>query len=216
MCGWRIPAGGALDRENIEEGKPGQGYNIPFATLLCLPEVVAYECAANAALLTFTYYENYIDLVRMELNAIASVTKGVRPRTYAILGSGPLPMTSICILQALRNNSEAVTVHNFDRDPWVISKSSELGRKLGYTPKEVEFHCTDIQDRGLDLREFDVVYLASLVGVTNQEKQDAISSTVKQMSQKALLVLRSAHLLRSLLYPVRRELDRGLGHTSVC
>ncbi|KAL9595825.1 MAG: hypothetical protein Q9219_006202 [cf. Caloplaca sp. 3 TL-2023] len=157
---------------------------------------------ANAALLTFPYHDNYVDLVRIESNAITSVTKGGRPKKYAVLGSGPLPMTSMCTMQLFRNSGEAITVANFDRDPWAITASSELCCKLGYGPEEMEFCCIDIQEQRLDMRQFDVVYLASLVGVTDNEKHDAISSIVKQMSPGALLVLRSAHSLRSLLYPV--------------
>ena len=158
---------------------------------------------AKAALLRFTYYENYIDLIRMELNAITSVTKGERPRKYAILGSGPLPLTSLCLLQLAMSSGEVVSVHNIDRDPWAISKSSELCRKLGYNDREIAFHCVDILASSYDLQEFDSVHLASLVGTTDEEKQEAISSTIKRMRPGALLVLRSAHSLRSLLYPVR-------------
>ncbi|KAL8840927.1 MAG: hypothetical protein Q9170_001120 [Blastenia crenularia] len=173
------------------------------------------QIKANAALLTFTYYENYLDLLRMEMSAMASVIKGARPKKYAVLGSGPLPMTSICILQSLRKDGEAINVHNFDRDPWAIAKSSELCGKLGYSTKQIEFQNVDVHDQGYDLRNFDVVYLASLVGITEEEKQDAISEIVKNMSPGALLVLRSAHSLRSLLYPVRCQFRHAFYHVFV-
>lgn len=157
---------------------------------------------ASAMLLNFTYYPNYIDLIRMELNAIASVGKGSRTKTFGVLGSGPLPLTSICILQSLKKNKEAVSVHNFDRDPQAISSSSELCCKLGYSRDEMHFQHLDVMTDRCDMHEFDVVYLASLVGITNEEKQKAISNIVKQMRPGALLVIRSAHSLRGLLYPV--------------
>ncbi|KAL9005063.1 MAG: hypothetical protein Q9188_002136 [Gyalolechia gomerana] len=160
------------------------------------------QAKANAALLTFPYYNNYVDLVKMELNAIASVTKGAKPRKYAVLGSGPLPMTSICILRASRNDCEAVTVDNFDYDPWAISESSKLCCHTGYSQEEIGHHCVDVESEDYDLRSFHVVYLASLVGITSETKQRTIIRIMKQMSPGALLVLRSAHSLRSLLYPV--------------
>lgn len=120
-------------------------------------------------LLSFTYYDNYMDLVRMELNAIASVTLDQPPSKFAILGSGPLPLTSLCILQALKQqNRSPVSVHNIDHDPWAISASTELCRKLGHDTVSLNFHCADAKSKSLDLYEFDVVYLAALVGISNE------------------------------------------------
>ncbi|KAL8930868.1 MAG: hypothetical protein Q9208_000409 [Pyrenodesmia sp. 3 TL-2023] len=157
---------------------------------------------ASAMLLNFTYYANYIDLIRMEMNAIASVSKGSRPKAFGVLGSGPLPLTSICILQSFKKNKEPVSVHNFDRDSQAISRSSELCCKLGYSRDEMHFQRLDVMTDRCDMFDFDVVYLASLVGITGEEKQTAISNIVKQMCPGALLVIRSAHSLRGLLYPV--------------
>ena len=154
--------------------------------------------------LDFPYYQNYLDLVRMELNALASVTKGRSPRKFAVLGSGPLPMTSLCISQSFDNDGEAVIVHNVDRDPWAITKSTALCRRLGHCPEQVVFHRADVEeDQTLDLHGVDVVYLAGLVGTNNEQKQRIIAKVVKQMSPGAMLLLRSAHSMRSLLYPVR-------------
>lgn len=139
----------------------------------------------------------------MELNTIASVVKGPMPKKYAVLGSGPLPMTSICILRAMRNGGEAVSVNNFDCDPWAISKSLNLCCHIGYSKEEIDHHCVNVESEDYNLRSFHVVYLASLVGITSETKHRAIIRVTKQMSPGALLVLRSAHSLRSLLYPVR-------------
>lgn len=158
--------------------------------------------AASAMLLNFPYYANYMDLIQMEMNAIASVGKGSRPKTFGVLGSGPLPLTSICILQSFKKNKETVSVHNFDRDPQAISRSSELCCKLGCSRNEMHFQRLDVMTDRCAMFDIDVVYLASLVGITNEEKQTAISNIVKQMRPGALFVIRSAHSLRGLLYPV--------------
>lgn len=63
------------------------------------------------------------------------------------------------------------------------------------------FSCTDASE-GQDLKDFDVVYLAALVGSTKEQKGEIISDVARRMRAGALLVLRSAHSLRSLLYPV--------------
>jgi nicotianamine synthase len=53
-----------------------------------------------------------------------------------------------------------------------------------------------------DLRDFDVVYLAALVGSTQAEKEELLKGVVGQMREGAILVIRSAHGLRRVLYAV--------------
>lgn len=66
------------------------------------------------------------------------------------------------------------------------------------------FQCTEAVEEGSaqDLKSFDVVYLAALVGSTKAQKGEIISDIAGRMRPGAFLVLRSAHSLRSLLYPV--------------
>jgi nicotianamine synthase len=56
-----------------------------------------------------------------------------------------------------------------------------------------------------DLREFDVVYLAALVGCGQQEKEKLLNLIVANMRDGATLVIRSAHGLRRVLYAVREK-----------
>ncbi|KAL8779864.1 MAG: hypothetical protein Q9213_006734 [Squamulea squamosa] len=158
---------------------------------------------ANFMFFEFPYYTNYLDLVRMELDALASVTRGGQPRRFAVLGSGPLPMTSLCISQSFNDDGDAVVVHNVDRDARAIANSSALCRRLGYRLEQVSFQCAEVEDKTLDLHGFDVVYLAGLVGTTSEQKRHIVAKVAKQMGPGAMLLLRSAHSMRSLLYPVR-------------
>lgn len=64
------------------------------------------------------------------------------------------------------------------------------------------FQCADASRGTLDLGQFDVVYLAALVGTCCKAKLEIIANVVRVMRPGALLVLRTAHSLRSLLYPV--------------
>ncbi|KAI4103974.1 MAG: hypothetical protein L6R37_003536 [Teloschistes peruensis] len=141
------------------------------------------------------------DLIRMEMNALASSVTKPRLRKFAVIGSGPLPLTSICLSRLLSGQGGAF-VHNIDRDPWAISTSAQLCARLGYTLEQMRFQCADVHDQRLDLYGSDVVYLAGLVGINEDDKQEAISRIARQMSPGALLILRSAHSLRGLLYPV--------------
>lgn len=61
-----------------------------------------------------------------------------------------------------------------------------------------KFVCAAATDAAMDLSAFDVVYVAALVGMSAVEKEDV----VRKMKRDALVVLRSAHSLRALLYPM--------------
>ena len=159
-------------------------------------------------LLTFPYHQNYVDLVRMEMNAIASVKPDLDTRNLAFLGSGPLPLTSLCISHHLR--SECVTSHNIDQDATAITTAVTLCRALGHSSKTMRFQCASAGSPEVDLGCFDIVYLAALVGGCSRHKHEIMTHVVKRMKPGALIVMRSAHSLRRLLYPVRTS------RTSAC
>ena len=151
----------------------------------------------------FPYHDNYDDLTCMELDAILSVTS--ETRKIAFLGSGPLPLSSLCIADALgkRTGRSPAVIRNIDRDPDAIKLSSSLCQKLGPRASAMQFQCTDAATPNPDLWDFDVVYLAALVGRTREQKQQIIATIGGQMKPGALLIIRSSHSLRCLLYPVR-------------
>ena len=150
----------------------------------------------------FTYYSNYVDLTRLELNMILALSVDP-PRTFAFIGSGPLPLSSICIADSLARESGGKTlVHNIDNHLPAIEQSSKMCRTLGVHAECLRFQCAEATSAE-GLQEYDVVYLASLVGTTQAQKTDIISNLVKRMRPGALLVIRTAHSLRSLLYPVK-------------
>ncbi|KAL0637682.1 hypothetical protein Q9L58_003242 [Maublancomyces gigas] len=165
------------------------------------------ESQVNKALLEFPYYSNYVDLTKMELYALFSMSP-VKPRSFAFIGSGPLPLTSLCIADIINKEASSsgapIRIHNIDRDQQAISLSSSLCQKLGRRARSLTFQCTEaVEERSRqDLKAFDVVYLAALVGSTKAQKQEIISDVAGRMRPGAFLVLRSAHSLRSLLYPI--------------
>lgn len=158
---------------------------------------------ANDMLLTFPYHQNYVDLVRMEINAIASVKPDLLKRAFAFLGSGPLPLTSLCISHQLK--SECVTCHNVDQDAKAIMDAATLCQALGNSAETMCFQCASADSPDVDFGCFDIVYLAALVGGYSRHKRDIIANVVKRMKPGALVVMRSVHSLRRLLYPVRRH-----------
>ena len=159
---------------------------------------------AKEMLLAFPYYSNYIDLVRMELNALASVKPDFAPHTFAMIGSGPLPLTPLCIADQLKSQGYGcITCHNVDLNPQAMEYSINMCKALGHAAGTMCFHCADASSDDVDLRTFDVVYLAALVGGCSSHKQSILANIIRRMSPGTLVVLRSAHSLRRLLYPVR-------------
>jgi nicotianamine synthase len=167
-------------------------------------------------LMEFPYYENYVDLTRMELAAINAVTPSPL-RRVVFIGSGPLPLTSLCICEELeRNRSEKIpdlnpppesVIINIDHDPKAMSQSVALCKKLGQRARGMQFTCQEAESLKVELSNCDVVYLAALVGTTQKEKEAVLTSVVEKMQAGSLLVIRTAHSLRTLLYPVRFSCD---------
>ena len=139
----------------------------------------------------------------MELHALQSVASIETFRRFAVIGSGPLPLTSLCILEAFKQKEYgSACIHNIDSDPVAVSQSSEVCCRLGHTEQAMSFQHADPIVGSLSLSRFDVVYLAALAGTCYEQKSKIIASIVRTMQPGALLVLRTAHSLRGLLYPV--------------
>lgn len=68
--------------------------------------------------------------------------------------------------------------------------------------KRMVFHTSDIMEVRDELAEYEVVYLAALVGMDKQEKNRVIDHLAEYMAPGSLLMLRSAHGARAFLYPV--------------
>ncbi|WP_162453332.1 nicotianamine synthase family protein [Phytoactinopolyspora mesophila] len=145
----------------------------------------------HAELARFPYLENYQLLCRMELDA---VTKAVqRPiRSMAFAGSGPLPLSSLVLAQEL-----GITIDNLDHNPGAVDTSRRLAARLRLDNLRV--HAADVA--AADLSRYDVVILAALVGSSPAEKAAVLRRISVSMSPGAVLLIRSARGLRTLLYP---------------
>ncbi len=66
----------------------------------------------------------------------------------------------------------------------------------------MEFRCSEAGAEDCDLAVFDVVYLAALVGMTQEEKEKLLVDVVGKMREGSILVVRSAQRLRKVLYAV--------------
>lgn len=144
---------------------------------------------------SFVYYENYIELTKLEIHTMLGC--GVVPRTVVFIGSGPLPLSSILLTEMC---SDVAKVHNLDIDVDAISIASELVSAIGKS-QVIEHH----QCNGLDYTGFaqaDVIFLAALVGCNHEQKLLFLQKIYDQCEPDTAVIVRSAHSLRALLYPV--------------
>ncbi|MED6107671.1 Nicotianamine synthase 1 [Stylosanthes scabra] len=146
----------------------------------------------------FPYYSNYLKLSRLEFNILSQHFQAV-PTKIAFVGSGPLPLTSIVLAT---NHFSNTTFHNYDIDALANSMAKALVSSDLDLSKRMVFHTTNILDVSHGLDEFNVVFLAALVGMENEEKKKVIDHLGKYMAPGALLMVRSAHGARAFLYPV--------------
>ncbi|KAM7273114.1 hypothetical protein ACFE04_027778 [Oxalis oulophora] len=149
----------------------------------------------------FPYYSNYIKLGQLEFQILTQhINTNQVPKKIAFIGSGPLPLTSIVLAT---NHLTTTTFHNYDISP---SANSLARRLVGADPdlsKRMIFHTKDIMKVSLnELKEYDVVFLAALVGMCKEDKIKAIEHLAKNMAPGAMLMLRSAHGARAFLYPI--------------
>lgn len=164
--------------------------------------------AADTAveLFNFPYYDNYRDLVRLEYQLLRGIIDpGVAIRRVTFVGSGPLPLTVLVLAQdylpAARFHAVDVDVSANDIARCVVTRlGDQLARRIDFISTEIE-KVTDV------LAECEVVFLAALVGVEREEKRQVIAHLAAHMRPGAILVVRSAHGLRSMLYPVVQEAD---------
>lgn len=109
------------------------------------------------------------------------------------------------------NHLTTTAFHNYDIDPLANSKALGLVESDPDLSKRMVFHTTDIMDVTSGLKEYDVVFLAALVGMDKSEKVKIIEHLAENMNPGAILMLRSAHGARAFLYPVVDPCDDLVG-----
>lgn len=146
----------------------------------------------------FPYYNNYLKLSRLEFDLLAHHCPN--PSRVAFVGSGPLPLTSIVLAS---HHLKSTVFHNFDIDAAANTMAAKLVAPHHDIAGRMAFHTSDIMDvPAAALKEYDVVFLAALVGMDIEEKMHVIEHLSRNMAPGAILMLRSAHGARAFLYPV--------------
>ncbi len=148
----------------------------------------------------FPYLENYRRLSRLELHTLAGAGHvPLAAHRVCFLGGGPLPVSGLLMRQQL-----GVTVDVVEKEPLAADLARRLLGRLAPGPglRVVEADAASAEDMAQLVPGCDVVVMAALVGPTRDEKREVLRAVGRAMDPGAYLVARSAHGLRSLLYPV--------------
>jgi nicotianamine synthase len=157
---------------------------------LAWAERIAASRRPHNELRRFPYLANYRELSRLEHAAVAGHCG--RVRRVAFVGSGPLPLTALFLADRF-----GVAVDNIDVDAAAVTAAGAVGVALGID--RWTFHQHDVLTH--DLARYDLVVLAALVGLGADDKHRILAHLAATMAPGALLLARSAHGLRRLLYP---------------
>jgi len=151
-----------------------------------------------AELSRFPYLENYRQLSRLEIHALAGAghVRGPGCRV-CFLGGGPLPLSALLMHREL-----GAAVDVVDNEPEAADLARRLLGRLGPGPglRVALADAASAKDMAGLLAGRDVVIVAALVGHTRCRKQAVLRAVGGALDPGAYLIVRSAHGLRSLLY----------------
>lgn len=152
----------------------------------------------NKELETFWYYKNYEQLVDLEYLNVICLYKSIQKILF--IGGGPLPLTAILLCKKY-----GLTCTILEKDSESYSISVTLVEKLGLS-SNVTIINTDAEKYN-GYNKFDLIYLAAMVGHDETTKSNIISLIHTKIRKGKLLLCRSSHGTRKLLYtPIAKKL----------
>ncbi len=165
----------------------------------CWARRIAAAADPAGELRAFPYLDNYRALAALEVQSLsgllaAGAGAGRALARVCVLGSGPLPLTALLLARGLGASVEAV-----DRDAEATALARAVLRRLPGGRRVLV--CSGEAADFAGVSSADLVVLAALVGVDPVEKQGVLARVADQMRPGAVLLVRSAHRLRTLLYP---------------
>ncbi len=146
-----------------------------------------YDTVSLGELIRFMYWENYVTLVREEMNVLQKVMPEYHGKPIAFIGSGPLPLSAI-LLHIYTKSPVAC----LDLDSEAVSLSRKLIEKLDLQD------CVQVVETAgeeADYESYPIVYIASLV-----QNKASIFERIFSTRSEALLAVRSTEGVYQLLY----------------
>jgi nicotianamine synthase-like protein len=159
-----------------------------WSNLLC-----ARAGLAVGDLKVFRYWNCYRDLVAGELRNLLPFLRSGERHTIAFVGAGALPLSAI--LMHTQIDADVVCI---DADPHACRMASALCTRLGLAG--ITVRCAEGVE--WDYARSSVVFIASLVSGKAE-----VAARVRQTAPRALIALRSAEGLCTLLYEAVNEVE---------
>jgi len=156
-----------------------------------------------ATLQTFRFIRNYEKLTRLEYHLLLGQERCTPAslRNVAFVGSGPLPLTTLFLVDVLLPQHAVVTNYDISRESNCIAQ--RWMHALPSLRERVAFQTADILDvPHEELRRYDVIVLAALVGLVTKMKSRILEHLRLGMKDGSYLLLRSAEGAKAFLYPV--------------
>ncbi|MBM3206056.1 MAG: hypothetical protein FJZ43_00330 [Candidatus Staskawiczbacteria bacterium] len=142
---------------------------------------------------SFSDMDRYRKLTKMEWMSLL-ICSSHKKHNILFIGGGPLPITAILIAQ---NHGQKVTV--IDADAFACDISRRLVKKLGLSKKIIIIQSDALGFQ--NYRQFNVIFLASLVGIEKNMKENILLHMRKHLQSKTHILVRSTFGKRKILYP---------------
>lgn len=152
----------------------------------------------NKELEKFWYYRNYEQLVDLEYVNVVCLYKNIK--NILFIGGGPLPLTAILLCKKY-----GLSCTILERDLASYNTSVKLLEKLNLSRK-IKVLNIDAENYSR-YNTFNLIYLAAMVGEDEATKSSIISTVYTKLQKGKLLLCRSSHGTRKLLYtPIAKKL----------
>ncbi|SEM82391.1 nicotianamine synthase family protein [Lihuaxuella thermophila] len=158
-----------------------------------------FDTVSLGELIRFIYWENYVTLVREEMNVLQQVMPDFYGKPIALIGSGPLPLSAILLHIYTKS-----PVTCLDSDAEAVSLSRQLIGKLDLQDSvRVEKTAGEEADYG----SYPIVFVASLV-----QNKESVLQRILSTRSGVLVAVRSSEGVYQLLYdPVSADAIRRSG-----
>ncbi len=153
---------------------------------------IAQQRDALGELCRYPEYHLYESIVEYEYGLLNRL--GSRDvQNILFIGAGPLPMTAILLAQKF-----GVTSTCIDRATEACQLAQRLSDALDLT-RYLQYRCVDILNF-IELDRYDAVFLAALVSPNHYNKSQVVRHLGKYMQAGQVLVLRTTHGWKRLIY----------------
>jgi len=143
-------------------------------------------------LVKFPYFQNYLDLTKLEYFSIKGCTEH-EVHHYLFVGGGPLPMTAIVLAKIY---GVRVTIIDYDKQACKISEELISKLELGDLIYIVNQDGAVFNDYG----KYDVVFVAALAGIDKNIKANILKQIKLTSRPDTHILARSSWGNRQLLY----------------